>query len=233
MMSYQVNDALIRPFSGPDMTDLEYQKKWMNSFFKVLQFNVYLIVKVVIFRGHFNAVQASREILKSALFYFFFQLFFSTPSRHLGDRHPCCSLPMARADFTSPTLLSAAPVSAGLVYNHCMGPIHTSECLIHSAGWGGLNGQHWAVQDQGTMWVPLWYTFPVALALFFLLVASLPFQRVLRIATRNPPSPFCLPAGVDAIYCSTKVIQRISFESQEDLKSFKSQIFKFQNNWQL
>lgn len=27
MMSYLVNDTLIRPFLGPDMTDLEYQKK--------------------------------------------------------------------------------------------------------------------------------------------------------------------------------------------------------------
>lgn len=54
MMSYQLNDTLIRLFLGPDMTDLEYKKKKkLNSFFKVLQFHVYLIVKAVIFKGHF------------------------------------------------------------------------------------------------------------------------------------------------------------------------------------
>lgn len=34
-------------------------------FFKVLQFKVYLIVNVVIFRGHFNDVQATCEISKN------------------------------------------------------------------------------------------------------------------------------------------------------------------------
>lgn len=47
----------------------------MNSFSKVLQFNGYLIVKAVIFGGHFNVVQASCEILKSALLIFFFSTF--------------------------------------------------------------------------------------------------------------------------------------------------------------
>lgn len=86
MMSYQVNDTLIRPFLGPDMTDLQYQRNRMKPhFFRVLQFNVYLVVKVVVFRGHFNAVQASCEIFKNAFFLLMrLNLIFST---HLGDRH--------------------------------------------------------------------------------------------------------------------------------------------------
>lgn len=51
IMSYQVKDTLIRPFLDPDTTDLEFKKNGMNSFFKVLQFHVHLIVKAVVFRG--------------------------------------------------------------------------------------------------------------------------------------------------------------------------------------
>lgn len=68
-MSYKVNDSLIRPFLVPDMTDLQYQRNRMKpDFFRVLQFNVHLIVKGIIFRGRFKAVQASSEIFKNVFF---------------------------------------------------------------------------------------------------------------------------------------------------------------------
>lgn len=111
-------------------------------------------------------------------------------------------------------------------------------CLINTAGWGRLNGWPRTVQDQGTIPPSDTHFLWLWLSLFCLVVASLPFQRVWRITTRKLPSSFCLPAGVDAIYCSIKFIQRISLESQEvpeDIKPFKSQIFTFQlqNYWRL
>lgn len=55
----------------------------MNSIFKVLQFNVYLIVKSVIFRGHFNAVQAHMKFSKVLYFILFF---FSTFEARLNSQ---------------------------------------------------------------------------------------------------------------------------------------------------
>lgn len=65
-----MNDTLTRPFLGPDMTDLQYQRNRMKPhFFRLIQLNVYLIV---IFRGHFNDVQAKLHVKFSKMPFFFF-----------------------------------------------------------------------------------------------------------------------------------------------------------------
>lgn len=55
-------------------------------------------------------------------------------------------------------------------------------------------------------------------------------KKTMYVTTRKLTSSFCPPDRVDTVYCNIKLIQRISFESQEvpeDTKSFKARFSHF------